>query len=120
MPGLTNAGKNALLGGLTASATWVSLHTADPGTNGTSEVTGGSPAYARKSITWGSPASASVTSNANVVFDVPGSTTINHIGYWTASTSGTFLGSRALDTAQTFATQGTYTLTSGNISESIS
>lgn len=120
MAGLTVAGENALLAGLTASATYASLHTADPGSNGTSEVTGGSPAYARKSITWAAPSNGSVATSANLVFDVPGSTTISYVGYWTAATSGTFLGSRALDTPQTFATQGTYTMTSGNISESIS
>jgi hypothetical protein len=120
MAGLTSAGENALLAGLTASATYASLHTADPGTSGTSEVTGGSPAYARKAITWASPSNGSVATSANLVFDVPGSTTISYIGYWTAETSGTFLGSRALDTPQTFATQGTYTLTAGNVAESIS
>jgi hypothetical protein len=54
------------------------------------------------------------------VFDVPGSTTITHLGYWSASTSGTFYGSRALDASQTFATAGTYTISGGNLSESIS
>jgi hypothetical protein len=119
MAGLTASGKGALLSGFTASATYASLHTADPGSDGSSEVTGGSPAYARKAITWGSPSNGSVSSSGNLAFDVPGSTTITHIGYWSADTAGTFLGSRALDTNQTFATQGTYTITSGNLSESV-
>lgn len=119
MAGLNASGKNALLAGLTSQATYVSLHTADPSTTGTSEVTGGNPAYARKSITWGSPSNGSVASGSNVVFDVPGSTTITHLGYWTAATNGTFLGSRALDASQTFATQGTYTISSGNLTESV-
>lgn len=117
MAGLVDAGKNALLNGLTASASWVSLHTADPGVSGSAEVTGG--AYTREGATWAAAASASVSTSASVVFDVPGSTTIDHLGYWTASTSGTFLGSRALDTSQTFATAGTYTIAAGNITESI-
>jgi hypothetical protein len=50
---------------------------------------------------------------------VPGSTTITHIGYWSASTAGTFYGSRSLDAPQTYATTGTYTLASGNITESL-
>lgn len=119
MAGLTSSGKAAALNGFTASATYASLHTSDPGSNGTAEVTGGSPAYSREAITWASPSNGSVSSSANLVFDVPGSTTISHIGYWTAATNGTFLGSRALDTSQTFATQGTYTITSGNLSESV-
>jgi hypothetical protein len=117
MAGLVDAGKNALLSGFTASAAWVSLHTDDPGVSGSAEVTGG--AYTREGATWAAAASASVSTSASIVFDVPGSTTIDHLGYWTASTSGTFLGSRALDTAQTYATAGTYTIASGNITESI-
>lgn len=119
MAGLTASGKNALLSGLTSAAGFVSLHTADPGSGGTSEVAGGSPAYGRKAVTWGSPSAGAVASSANVVFDVPGSTTITHLGYWSASTGGTFYGSRALDASQTFATQGTYTVASGSLTESI-
>ena len=117
MAGLVDDGKNALLNGFTASASWVSLHTDDPGVSGSAEVSGG--AYTREGATWASAASASVSISASVVFDVPGSTTIDHLGYWSASSAGTFLGSRALDTSQTFATAGTYTIASGNITESI-
>ena len=118
MAGLVAAGKNLMLTGFTGTATYVSLHTADPSTNGANEVTGGS--YARKSAAWGSPSNGSVSNGSNVVFDVPAATTITHIGYWSASTSGTFYGSRALDTNQTFATAGTYTVSTGNLSESVS
>jgi hypothetical protein len=119
MAGIVAAGANRMLDGLTGGVGYVSLHTADPGSTGTSEVTGGSPAYARKAITW-TAASASATSNsAQIVFDVPTSTTIRYLGYWSASTSGTFYGSRILDTAQTFSSQGTYTLAIGAISESV-
>lgn len=117
MAGLVDDGKNALLNGFASSVAWVSLHTADPGVSGSAEVTGG--AYTRESVTWAAAASASVSISASVVFDVPGSTTIDHLGYWSASTAGTFFGSRALDTAQTYATAGTYTIASGNITESI-
>jgi len=119
MAGIVAAGANRMLDGLTGGVAFVSLHTADPGASGTSEVSGGSPAYARKAITW-TAASASATSNsAQIVFDVPTSTTIRYLGYWSASTSGTFYGSRILDTAQTFSSQGTYTLAIGAISESV-
>lgn len=117
MAGLVDAGKNLLLDGLAGGVSFVSLHTADPSTGGTNEVSGG--AYTREAISWASAASASVATSASIVFDVPGSTTITHLGYWSASTSGTFYGSRALDTSQTFATAGTYTIATGNITESI-
>lgn len=118
MAGLVAAGKNLMLSGFTGTAAYVSLHTDDPSTNGANEVAGGS--YARKSASWGSPANATVTNSGNIVFDVPASTTIKFIGYWSASSSGTFYGSRALDTNQTFATAGTYTISTGNLSESVS
>lgn len=117
MAGLVDAGKNLLLNGFAASVTFVSLHTADPSTGGTSEVSA-SP-YTREGVSWASAASASMQNSAPVVFDVPGSTTITHLGYWSASTSGTFYGSRALDTSQTFATAGTYTIATSGITESI-
>jgi len=118
MAGLVAAGKNLMLTGFTGSATHVSLHTADPSTNGGSEVTGGS--YTRESSAWGSPSNGTVTNSTAIVFDVPGSTTITHLGYWSASSGGTFYGSRALDTSQTYATAGTYTIAIGNLSESVS
>jgi len=115
---LNTNGKNALVGGLTGVAAYASLHTAEPNASGSSEVTGGS--YTRKSISWAAASNGSAVSNANIVFDVPASTTITYIGYWSASTSGTFYGSRQLDTSQTFSSAGTYTISSGNLSESVS
>jgi hypothetical protein len=120
MAGLVNDGKHLMLEGFAAGAVYASLHTADPGSDGSSEVTGGSPAYSREGISWAAATSGSVSSDTNIVFDVPGSTTITHLGYWSASATGTFYGSRALDTSQTYATQGTYTITSGNLTETVS
>lgn len=119
MAGLNVTARNAMLDA--DSAVWppdeVSLHTADPG-NGTSptadtEVTGGS--YTRESVTWDAAASGSKSASVLPVFDVPGPTTITHMGYWRGAT---YLGSRALDTAQEFSTAGTYTATA--ITESAS
>ena len=112
---LNNTAKNLMLDQLATVAVYASLHTADPGSTGTSEVTGGSPAYARKSITWNSAATGNLDNNANPVFDVPASTTVTHVGFWSASTAGTFYGSADI-TDETFAAQGTYTLTDADIS----
>ena len=119
MAGIGAAGANGMLYGLTGGAGFVSLHPADPGLTGTSEVTGGSPAYARKAIAWTAASSSATSNSAQIVFDVPTSTTIRYLGYWSAATSGTFYGSRILDTAQTYTSQGTYTLAIGAISESV-
>lgn len=115
---LNSNGLNAQVGGLTAVATHASLHTAEPDTNGNAEVTGG--AYTRESISWAAASGGTALSDAEIVFDVPTGTTITHLGYWSAATSGTFYGSRALDTPQTFSSAGTYTIAAGNLSESVS
>jgi hypothetical protein len=117
MAGLVDAGENLLLEGLAAGVNFVSLHTGDPGISGSVEVSA-SP-YARKAVAWATAASGSISSASTIVFDVPGSTTINHLGYWSADTSGSFYGSRALDTEQTYATPGTYTIAVGNLTETI-
>lgn len=74
------------------STVYVSLHTADPGTTGTSEVTGGS--YARVLGTWTSGTTGTL-SMATLTFNVPAGT-FTHAGLWSASTSGTFRDKAAL------------------------
>jgi hypothetical protein len=108
----TPAAKNLMLNALAGQAVFVSLHTADPGTTGASEVVGGS--YARKSITWNAAAAGSLDSSVVPVFDVPAGTTITHVGFSTAVTAGAFLGS-ALVTSETFASAGTYSLTDADL-----
>jgi hypothetical protein len=103
----TTTEKNSLATKYATDAVAASAHTADPGTTGTSEVSGGSPAYARKTISWGSASGGVVT--ASVTFDIPASTTVTWIGIWTATTAGTFL-DKGTVTSQAFATQGTYTV----------
>jgi hypothetical protein len=118
MAGLVAAGQNAAGGGLTALITHVSLHTADPGLTGTSEATGGSPAYARKAITWAAWSSGATSNTLSLVFDVAAGT-YNHVGYWSAVSGGTYYGSRAC-TSQTFSGQGTYTIAAGDLDETVS
>jgi hypothetical protein len=89
-------------------ATHASLHTASPGTTGASELSGGSPAYARKALTWAA-GTVDGTVTASATFDVPTGVTITHAGVWTAITSGAFLDSVTL-TSQAFASQGTLTV----------
>jgi hypothetical protein len=111
-------GLNAQVTGLTAVASYASLHTAEPNASGSSEVTGGT--YTRELISWAAASNGTAVTDTAIVFDVPGSTTITHLGYWSAASGGTFYGSRALDTSQTYATDGTYTIAIGNLSEAVS
>lgn len=95
--------KNTLATAYAGAGTWISLHTADPGTTGTSEATGGAPAYARKQTTWGTAASSAVVGSA-VTFDAAAGT-YTYIGVWSASTAGTFIDKAAI-TSTTLGAQG--------------
>lgn len=99
------------LGGQVA---YLSLHTATPGSTGANEVTGGSPAYARRAVTWNSASAGSKTVSNTPTFDVPASTTVTHLGFWSASTAGTYYGYVDV-TDELFTGQGTYQVTSGAV-----
>lgn len=107
-------GKNAMLNALGALAVFASLHSADPGDSGTSEIAGGSPAYARKAITWNAAGSGSMDDSNVPVFDVPAATTVSWVGLWSLVTGGTFYGAANV-TDEVFGGQGTYTLTDMDI-----
>jgi len=107
-------GKNAMLNALGALAVFVSLHSADPGESGTNELTGGSPTYARKAITWNAAASGSMDDSNVPVFDVPAAGVVLYVGFWSLVTGGVFYGA-ALVTQETFGAQGTYTLTDADL-----
>lgn len=104
----TTTQKNTLATAYGSAATYAALYTTAPGATAGTEVTGGSPAYARKSVAWGAAANGVIT--AQVVFDVPAGTTVVGAGVHTAVTAGTYLDGGTV-TSQNFATQGTYTLT---------
>lgn len=94
----TSATKETSALAATGLGSWISLHTADPGTAGTNEATGGSPAYARKQTTWAAGSADGVVNGSAVSFDVPAGS-YSHIGVWSAATSGTFVGGFALSTS---------------------
>lgn len=104
----TNAMKNILSDAYKGSATHGAVYTTAPGSSAGTEPSGGSPAYARKALSW-SASSGGVTS-ATATFDIPASTTIVGAGVHSALTAGTYYDGGSL-TSQTFASQGTYEVT---------
>jgi hypothetical protein len=104
----TTAMKNVLSDAYKAAALYGALYTTAPGASPGTEVTGGSPAYARKSLAW-SASSGGVTS-ATATFDVPSGTTVVGAGVHSAVTAGTYYDGASV-TSQAFASQGTYQLT---------
>ncbi len=108
------ASKNLMLDQLGAVAAYASAHTANPGSTGASEITGGSPAYARKAVTWSAASGGSKALSNSPTFDIPASTTVAFIGLWSAASGGTYYGYIAV-TNEVYAAQGTYQVTSGTI-----
>jgi hypothetical protein len=106
------AQRNALANAYAAAAPNGAIFTADPGTTGsvTGEVTGGAPAYARKSIGWNT-ATASVTTGTPT-FDVPSGVTVSFAGPTVSATAGTAdLRDKVAIGPQAFSSQGTYAVT---------
>jgi hypothetical protein len=92
---LSQAAKHVMLNALdesqAAGMKFASLHSAYSST-GINELTGGSPAYARKAAVWDPASVGAKATNGNIVFDVAGGSTIRFVGFWDAVTVGTFLG----------------------------
>jgi hypothetical protein len=79
------------------------------------EISGGSPAYARKAIAFNTPVDGSMDDSTNgAVFDCPAGAVVNYAGFFSAVTAGTL---NAIDpvTEETFGAQGTYTLTNADL-----
>ena len=113
----TDAERNLLADTEAARIAYLSLHTGATSTTGANEATGGSPAYARKAVTFNSsgatgplggtlqPATVGVAWSDEVTFDAAAGT-YTHAGGWSAVTAGTFRGGNALASSQTLGSQG--------------
>jgi len=88
---LVNDGKNSACDGIAAVTAYIGLHSSLSDT-GASEVSGGSPAYARQAVTWATSSGGQKANSSSLTFNVPGSTTVVAFGMWSASTAGTFYG----------------------------
>lgn len=87
------------LSGVSASLSSLSLHTADPGSTGSNEVSGGG--YARASLSWSVSGSSMSWTDS---IPVP-ATTVAYVGFWDGS--DTWRGSIVVDTPETWASAGT-------------
>jgi len=100
--------------GVSQVTPYVSLHTADPGLTGASEVGGGS--YARQSVAFSAASGGSTSNTAAVRFeDMPG-VTVTHVGIWDAVSGGNFLYGDALTNgAQVVNTGGAFEFGIGDL-----
>jgi hypothetical protein len=98
---------------------FVSLHTADPGTTGASEVSGGT--YARVAVTWNAPSGGAVTNSGALSINLPATTTAAYFGIWSASTAGTYyIGGALTPSVTTGASAGVVTIAIGALSTTAS
>ncbi len=82
------------------SATYISLHTASPGTTGANEVSDGG--YSRQlhaTTSWDAASSAAAESNVAMTFASMPTTTVTHWGAWDAASGGNFLFGGALSSS---------------------
>lgn len=102
--------RNVGVDAIAALAVRWALHTGDPGgaNLANNEVTGGSPAYARKAVAWNAASGGTATQNGDVVLDVPAGTTVSWVSLWDAAGTVRYLKKDVTDEA--FGSQGTYTI----------
>jgi hypothetical protein len=100
MTGLSSKGEIAVLGAILTGC-YVSLHSADPGDTGTSEVSGG--AYARQTAAFSNTGANPTTASNSSIVSFPVATvawgTLPYFGVWDAVSGGNFRGSGALSPA---------------------
>jgi len=112
---MTSAGLNTAVDAWKAAYSWVALYNGDPNGAGT-EISGGSPAYARKQATFSTSTAGDVTITAALTFDIPSGATVSHFGFMTAATAGTRGGDGAFSASEgPYGAQGTYQVTAGTI-----
>lgn len=101
----TTAGKNAMLAAL--GVTHAAVFQGDPSAGGTE--------LDRKAITFNAISGGSMDqASSAIVFDIQGGETVNHVGYYNASSGGTLLAYDPV-TAEVFASAGTYSLTESTL-----
>lgn len=111
---------DAATGGATYTAnaaTYVQLHTGDPGAAGTSNVAGETT---RQAVTFAAAGSGAAASTTDATWLLVSTTeTYSHVSVWSASSGGTFIGSDQLASSQAVQAGDTYELVAGNLTLSI-
>jgi len=101
---------------ITSQITNISLHTGNPGTTGTNEVSGGG--YARRAPAYSTAASGSADLSTTLEYNGPANGgPVTFIGFWKGST---FWQGRAVGTSRSFNSDGRLNLSSAPVSSSVS
>ena len=95
------------------AATYVKLHTGDPGSAGTSNA---SAVTTRSQATFAAASAGAIALSNSPSWTMTATETISHISVWTASSGGNFLWSAALTVSKNVVNTDTLTLTSLGVS----
>lgn len=94
-----------------SAMTHMAIHTAQPNASGSNE-----SAAARQTITWVTAANGDMVATVDLAFTGgAASGAATHVGFWSASSAGTFYGWLPLTGDQTFNAAGEYTVTGVSI-----
>lgn len=102
---ISTTAKNAMLDALAALITHIGL------ADGSGEIAGGSPAYARQAVAWGAASGGVVAMTGTEVFDVQAGDTVSKVILRGHLTNGTPDYGTIPVTSEVFGGQGTYTVT---------
>jgi hypothetical protein len=119
--GLAVGQANAILDALCKSvaysdpaAFYVKLHLGDPGSAGSANAAANTT---RQAATFASASGGASTTSADLVWtNVSNTETYAYVSFWSAVTSGTFLGSDALTAARAVTAGDTFTIPAGDVS----
>ena len=121
--GLASGVADSILDALCRSVAWTDpaafyaqLHTADPGSAGTTAVSG---TTTRQAVTFSAASGGTITNSAAVTWTAAASETLSHVSFWSASSGGTFLGSDALNSSRAVTTSDTFEIPIGDIDLSL-
>jgi hypothetical protein len=95
------------------AATYIKLHTADPGAAGT---TAASAVTTRQAATFSAASAGALALSNSPAFTMTSTETISHISVWDASTAGNLLWTAALTTAKSVVNTDTLTFTTLGVS----
>lgn len=109
----TAADNNAVTGWVTSSA-FFNANTADPGTTGANEVSGGT--NARVALAWASASGGAIANSGALSVNIPASTSVSFFSDWSLITAGVYQQGGALGTTLTFTTAGVLTVAVGALS----
>lgn len=114
--GFGSAGANTALDALAAAYPWIKLHTAAPGSAGTSNA---ATETTRKQATWAAASGGSVASSNTLTWtSIAGSQDATHFSAWTASSAGNF-GFSGTITANAYTAGDTYSVAIGALTASV-